>query len=94
MKDKSERLFREVSVWRRIDDNTLQRYRCLHVLPDDRYCVKSADFYRWPLDKEQIGQLDYYYLDSLFQDALEEITGTSESLEEAIRVHDQEFSSE
>jgi len=93
MKKNTQRLFKEITVWRRIDDNTLQRYRCLFILPENRYCVKSADFCYWPLDKEQLRQQDYYYIDSLFQDALENIAATTyETLEEAIRMHDQEFS--
>jgi predicted class III extradiol MEMO1 family dioxygenase len=93
MQEHGHRLFKEIVVWKRIDDNTLLRYRCLLILPDNRYVVKSSDFCRWPLDKEQLSQQDYYYLDSLFQDALEEIVFTTyETLEEAIRRHDQEFS--
>lgn len=93
MKEHVQRLFKEVIVWKRIDDKTLQRYRCLLILPDNRYAVKSADFCYWPLDKEQLAQQDYYYLDSLFQDALEEIADTTyNTLEEAIRMHDQDFS--
>lgn len=89
MEELTQRIFREVSVWKRIDDTTLRRYRCLHVLPDDRYCVKSVDLYYWPLSKEQVSQLDYYYLDSLFQDALEAIIEeTYETLEGAILMHD------
>jgi len=93
MKEYVQRLFKEIVVWKRIDDNTLQRYRCLLVLPDNRYAVKSSDVCNFPLDKEQLGQQDYYYLDSLFQDALVEIAhATYDTLEEAIRMHDQEFS--
>ena len=92
MKKPDERLFKEITVWRRIDDNSLARYRCLHILPDDRYYVKSSDFCYWPLDIEQTRQQDYYYLDSLFQDGLKEPTVTYKTLEEAIRMHEQEFS--
>jgi hypothetical protein len=91
-KENNQRLFREINVWKRIDDTTLLRYRCLHVMAEDRYYVKSSDFYYWPLDKEQIIQRDFYFLDSLFGEALEPITEeTYETVEEAILMHDKEF---
>jgi hypothetical protein len=63
------------------------------MLPDNRYCVKSSDICRWPIDQKALSQQDYYYLDSLFQDALQQISRTTyESLDEAIMKHDQEFS--
>ena len=88
-------LFKEISVWKRIDDDTLIRYRCLQVLPDDRYVVKSSHFYRHPmkLADEQLKQAEFYFIDSMFQDGLLEITNdTYETLEEAIAAHDEDFS--
>ena len=87
-------LFKEISVWRRIDDETLLRYRCLQVLPDDGYCVKSSHFYRYPLshDDGQIAQAEFYFLDSLFQDGLPAAAKeTYKTLEEAIAKHDKDF---
>ena len=92
-KEKAQ-LFREISVWRRIDDDTLLRYRCLLVLPDGGYCVKSSHFYRYPLslDDGQIMQAEFYFLDSLFQDGLSEAAQeTYDTLEEAIAKHDKDF---
>ena len=94
MTEKKAQLFKEISVWRRIDDNTLVRYRCLQMLPDGGYCVKSSHFYYYPLklDDEQIKQAEFYFVDGMFQDALLEITKeTYETLEEAIAKHDKDF---
>jgi hypothetical protein len=87
-------LFKEFSVWRRIDDETLLRYRCLQVPPDGGYCVKSSHFYRYPLslDDGQIAQAKFYFMDSLFQDSLSEaVKETYGTLEEAITKHDKDF---
>ena len=86
---------KEISVWRRLDDNTLLRYRCLQLLPDGGYCVKSSHFYRYPLklDDDQIKQAEFYFLDGMFQDGLQEIAKQSyQTLEEAIANHDKDFS--
>ncbi len=87
-------LFKEISVWKQIDDNTLLRYRCLQMLPDGGYCVKSSQFYHYPikLDDEQVKQAEFYFLDVMFQDGLLEITKEIyATLEEAIANHDNDF---
>ncbi len=94
MKKKKARLFKEISVWRQVDENTVLRYRCLQVLPDGGYYVKSSHFYRYPLsvDDEQIKQAEFYFLDGLFQDGLTKSTKkTYVTLEEAIKKHDKNF---
>ncbi len=48
--------------------------------------------YRSPLTQEQILQTEFYYLDSMFGDALTTLTKeTYETLDEAILKHDKEF---
>ena len=89
-----DQLFQELSIWRRVDDKTLLRYRCLQFLPDGRYFVKSSHFYREPLtwDSEQLKQAEFYFVDGMFGDALLEISKESYStLEEAIAKHDADF---
>jgi len=88
-------LFKEISVWKRIDDDHLIRYRCFQVLPGNRYVVKSSHDYRYPLevDDRQFKLAEFYFVDSLFQDALlEVINDTYETLEEAIAAHEEDFS--
>jgi hypothetical protein len=89
---KKSRLFKEISVWRRIGDSTLMQYRCLQVLPDGGYFVKSLHFYREPIDREQVYQAQFYFLDGMFDDALLEIPKERfDTLEEAIAQHDKDF---
>jgi hypothetical protein len=92
MRKKKAQLFKEISVWRRVSDNTLLQYRCLQVIPDAGYFVKSSHFYREPIDREQIYQAQFYFVDGMFGDALLEITKeTFDTLEEAIAQHDKDF---
>lgn len=87
MREKKAQLFQEISVWRRLDDNTLLRYRCLQLLPDGGYCVKSSHFYHYPLklDDEQIKQAEFYFLDGMFQDGLPARSSTTEESSRALR---------
>ena|SRR2546423_4933685 len=88
----ANKLFQEITVWKVVGDTTLVRYRCPLVLPDNRYCVKSADFYRQPLDEKQRKEQEEYYLESLFEGGLDfAAEETYETLEEAIAKHDEEF---
>jgi hypothetical protein len=87
----ASQVFREINVWRRRDESTLVRYRCFLVLPENRYCVQSADFYRHPLDAKQIGELDRQYVELLLEEPPNLRTETYETLEEAILRHDQDF---
>lgn len=81
-------------MWRQLDDDTLQRYRCLQVVPDGGYCVKSSHLYRYPLslDDQQVKQAEYYFVDGMFQDGLVELMKeTYPTLEDAIAAHDKDF---
>ena len=87
-------LFKEISIWRRVDDNTLLRYRCLQALPDGGYFVKSSHFYYYPLNlhDEQLKLTEFYFVDGMFGDALLEIPKeTCGTLEEAVAKYDKEF---
>ena len=91
MKKKAQ-LFKEISVWRRVNDKTLLQYRCLQALPEGGYFVKSSHFYHEPIDREQINQAQFYFLDGMVGDALIEIPRERyETLEEAIASHDNDF---
>ena len=94
MAETNGQLFKEISVWRRLNDETVQKYRCLQALPDGGFCVKSSHFYRYPLslDDEQIKQAEYYFIDGLFQDGLVELMKeTFGTIEEAIAAHEKDF---
>jgi hypothetical protein len=87
-----KRLYKEIQIWQPVDNKTLIRYRCIHVLPDDKYAVKASDYVRDPIDPVTLKQQEEYYLESLFDGGLEMLVNdANDSLEEAINKHKQEF---
>jgi hypothetical protein len=87
----SKRLFREIIIWKEIDDDTVSRYRCFHVLPDNKYFVKGRDFFHYPLDEKQLRDMEFYAIDSLFQGGLNMEENFCDSLEEGIEKFDKDF---
>ncbi len=84
-------MFRGIDVWKRLDNGTLARYRCLQMLPQNRYCVQSVDFYRQPFDEKQMRELDRQFIELLLDQAPDDENEMYETLEEAISKHDQDF---
>jgi hypothetical protein len=80
-----------IDVWKRVDSQTLIRFRCFQVLPQNKYVVQSADFYRLPLDEARVNELERQFLELFFEEAPEVRAEMSETLEEAVRKHVQEF---
>ena len=89
------RLYREISVWKRVDEKTLLRYRCFHILPDEKYCVQSADFYSLPLDEAQTNYLSKQFVELLIEEEPESrAEKLYDSLQEAVSAHDIDFQSQ
>ena len=74
-----------------MDGKTLVRYRCFEILASNRFCVQSSDYYRLPLDESQLAQSDLQFLELLIEEAPETRVKTYVTLEDAIRMHDQDF---
>ncbi len=88
----TERFYSEIHVWQSVDDQTLIRYRCIHILPDNKYAVKAADYIRDPLEKDNLKAQEQYFLESLFYGGLEMlIENACDSLPEAIAKFNKEF---
>jgi hypothetical protein len=85
------RLYREFSVWMRVDDKKASRFRCLEDLHSRLFCVQSADFYSLPITPEHLAQLDRQFVELLIEiDPLERCDWYG-SVEEAICGHVKEF---
>lgn len=52
------KLYRRIEVWRRQDGETAIRYTCLEDVREGRFWVKSADHFRYPLDKAELRKID------------------------------------
>lgn len=87
----NKRLFQEIIIWKEIDDNTVARYRCFHVLPDDKYFVKGKDYFYDPIDEKHLKDISFYSIDSLFQGGLNMEEEFCNSLEEAIAKFEKGF---
>lgn len=85
------RLYIEVNVWKRIEENRLLRYRCFHILPDNKFCVQSADFYNLPLNDKQMRYLSEQFIQLLQEEDPTVRSGLFDSLEEAVASHDRDF---
>ena len=84
-------LYQELTVWKRIDDGAAVRYRCLRSLATNKYLVQSADFYRLPLDHQQISTFEAQFVELLCESDPAERAGEFDSLEEAIDAHERGF---
>ena len=88
----TQRLYSEINVWQPLNDTTLIRYRCIHVLPDNKFAVKASDYVRLPLEQKELQIQERYFLESLFDGGLEMLVTTAcDTLEEAVAQHHKDF---
>jgi hypothetical protein len=85
------RLYREFSVWIRVDDKKASRFRCLEDLHSRLFCVQSADFYVLPITREHLAQLDRQFVELLIEIDPVERCDWYGTVEEAIGKHVKEF---
>jgi hypothetical protein len=83
-------MYRAIDVWKK-NDGGLIRYRCFQILESGKYCVQSADFYYLPIERELLKQNEQQFFELLIASPPDERAGAFDSLEEAIRAHDQDF---
>jgi len=85
------KLYREVSVWKRRDDRQARRFRCLEDLQSGLYCVQSADVFTLPITSAHLAQLDHQFVELLIEiDPLKRCKWY-DSLAEAVAEHEKEF---
>lgn len=88
-------LFKEIKIWKRVDDGLAIVYCCFLNIKTNKYAVQSADFYRTPVKKEQLDNFNKQCIELFIDLPLEERCDKDswfESLEEAIKAHDTDFS--
>ena len=82
--------YKAIDVWRRKKE-TVVRYRCFQVLPDETYCVQNADYYRPPFSSAQADQQDQQFLELLMEEAPDSRSKSFPSLDEALQAFDRDF---
>lgn len=85
------RLYREIPVWKHRGDGSALCYRCFESLPDHRFCVQSADYFRLPLDETVLRQHERQMVELFIETEPGARAGWHPSLEAAIAAHDAEF---
>lgn len=88
------RHYRPLDIWVRLGQGKLIRYRCIEVLPGGGFCVQSKDFYHSPFEAATVAQLDLQFMELLSETPPEKRSGLYQTLEEAIRAHDDAFKEE
>jgi len=87
----TDSLYKSIDVWKICPGRFAIRYRCFEIVDKNRYCVQSADYFNYPIDRDQIARFDKQFLELLIECIPDERTETYSSLEEAIRRHEEEF---
>jgi hypothetical protein len=85
------KIYREISVWRRIDDKRAVRFRCFEELESHLFCVQSADFYSMPLNADVAADSDRQFLELFMEEEPAERSGGFASIGEAIAAHEKDF---
>jgi len=75
-----------------MDHSTAVRYRCFESLQSGQYCVQSADFYRLPLDKEQVSNLDSRFVELFIEQDPVKRAREYPTLKGAVAAHEKDFS--
>ncbi len=84
------KLYKEINVWRVINDEHIVCYKCFEDLSSGKFLVKSSHHYYDSIDEEVIRNQERYYIEGVFSlaDNLEE---SFETLSEAIEKFDLDF---
>ncbi len=85
------KLYEAIDVWRRISEEQLVRYRCFRILPDNKFCVQSADHYHLPFDEQANRQHDKRFFELLFEESPDVREKTYATSEEAIEAFERDF---
>lgn len=85
-------LFKEIMIWKRLDNVSAVRYSCLRDLQNGKFAVQSADFFRLPLERHAAIEFTRQFAELFIEIAPHERCLWFDSLEEAIISHEREFS--
>ena len=86
------KLFREINIWKTVSDNELSRFRVFEDFSEHRFFVQGKDFFHYPINEELIKDMAFYAVDSLFQATLNTDVELFDSIEEAIKKFEEDFS--
>jgi len=85
-------LFKEIMIWKRVDDVSAVRYSCLNDLQNGKFAVQSADFFRLPLEGQAVVEHANQFAALFIEVAPSERCLWFDSIEGAIINHECDFS--
>ena len=85
--------YRELAVWKRIDDKGAVKFRCFEDMDSHAFCVQSADFYRLPLRVDVSAHFDRQFVELFIEIEPMERCEWFASVEKAIAAHEKKFHS-
>ena len=89
---KSDKFFKEITIWKPVNERTVARYRCFEVLPDGKFFVQSKDHIYEDSDKVYRENLEMYFIESLSSELFEDMSAeASSTIEKAIAKHEADF---
>jgi hypothetical protein len=87
------KMYRQLSVWKRIDDKSAVRFRCLEAMDSHLFGIQSADFHTLPLKAEVVANSDRQFVELLVEIEPAERCSWYTSLVDAIAAHEESFRS-
>jgi hypothetical protein len=87
------KFYRELLVWKRIDDTKVVRFRCFEEMETHLFCVQNVDFYTMPLRADVIANSERVFLELLIEAEPMARCAWFRTVAEAINAHEDNFRS-
>jgi hypothetical protein len=84
-------IFKSFDIWKEIGKGKMVRYRFFEILPEQKFCIQSADFFSLPIGEKWLKNLEMQFLELLLECPPNERNKMFDTIEEAIKAHDEEF---
>jgi hypothetical protein len=84
-------MYREQSIWKRIDAQRAVNFRCFEDLVSHLFCVQSADFYSLPIALNARSNFDRQFVELFIEVERVERSEWFGTVEEAIAAHEKTF---
>ena len=84
------KLFRQVSIWKRLYHNKAVRFNCIEDLETSKFVLLSADFFYIPIKGEHISYFEKLFPERFIEGELEQ-RQWFDSVEKAVADHENKF---
>lgn len=84
-------MYREISIWKRIDAERAVHFRCFEDVASHLFCVQSADFYVLPVKVNARVEFDRQFVELFIEVEPIERSRWFATVEQAVAAHEEEF---